>query len=96
MTAEIKPGEVYVPAGANPGKTARTLLKQAEIAGLPLTVVRTTDGGFVVPGAAAPGAHIEAKPKGKRTARILPVDPPPEPDPSATASRGRRRKKTTK
>lgn len=95
--SDLKPGETFVPVGANPGKTARTLLAQADKAGLPVSVVRTTEGGFIVPDAAAPGTHKPAtKPKGKRTARILPVDPPPEPDPSATASRGRRRKKTTK
>ena len=84
---DIQPGQVFVP-GIN-AKTARALLDAAAKAGLnPKAAVRTTEGGFVVPEEIAP------KPS-KRTARVLPVDPPPEPT-SAKASRGRRKKVTTK
>lgn len=83
---DVKPGWVFVP-GVN-AKTARALLDAAAKAGLnPKTAVRTTEGGFLVP--------EEITPKPRKTARTLPVDPPPEPK-SATAPRGRRRKSTTK
>lgn len=91
---EIKPGQVYVP-GSTP-KVARALLANARRAGLPDSVVRTTEGGFVVPTVVVPGNQDPADPPAGKATRILPVDPSPEPDPSATASRGRRRKKTTK
>jgi hypothetical protein len=83
---DVRPGQVYVP-GIN-AKNARALLAAAAKAGLnPKLAVRATEGGFVVPEQIAP--------KPSKTARILPVDPPPEPaTPSPTARRGR--KKSTK
>jgi hypothetical protein len=84
--ADLKPGETYV-AGAT-SKIARQLLDAAAKAGLnPKTSVRSTEGGFIVPDQIAPTAPA---PK-KRTARALPVDPPPEPK----AATPRRRKKST-
>lgn len=85
--ADIKPGQVFV-AGAT-AAAARQLLDAARKAGLnPKLAVRTTEGGFIVPDAIAPGPA-------KKTARILPVDPPPEPD-SPPAPRRRRKKNTEK
>jgi hypothetical protein len=97
---DLRPGQTFVPGAT--AKTARRLLDAAAKAGLdPKTAVRTTEGGFIVPEAVVPGepakspAKPKAAPKKGKTARILPVDPPPEPT-SATASRGRRKKSTTK
>lgn len=86
---DIKPGQVFVPGTS--AKLARQLLDGARKAGLnPKLAVRTTEGGFVVPEA------VMAKQPAKRTARILPVDPPPEPDPSAAPPRRRRKKNPQK
>lgn len=83
---DIKPGQVYVPGAS--AKVARALLDAAAAAGLnPKLAVRSTDGGFVVP--------EQLVPDGK-TARILPVDPPPEPDPSSAPPRRRRKKNPQK
>lgn len=86
---DVKPGEVYVP-GATP-KVARALLANARRAGLPHSVVRTTEGGFVVPTVVAPGNQDPAEPPSGKTARILPVDPPPEPKKKAAGTRSRRK-----
>lgn len=84
----LKPGQTYVPGSS--ARVARQLLDAASKAGLnPKLAVRTTEGGFVVPDQIAPAPS--------RTARILPVDPPPEPKPVPEAKpRGRRKKNTQK
>lgn len=62
----VREGEVWV-AGLS-RQTAKDLLARAKEAGLPATVVRVEDGGFVVPEALVKPAP-KKKPAAKRSAR---------------------------
>lgn len=59
--ADLKPGQVYVPGST--AKVARALLDAAKAAGLdPKAAVKTTEGGFIVPEAIAPGHTAPTEP----------------------------------
>ena len=90
--ADVKPGQVFVPGTS--AKVARQLLEGAKKAGLdPKLAVRTTEGGFIVPEAALPGA---SEPAEKPPAPDLPADKPSESDPSPAPPRRRRKKNPQK
>lgn len=102
---DLKPGQTYVPGTS--AKVARRLLEAARRVGLdPKAVVKTTEGGFVVPevvatNAAEPPVRAQAakkpaaKPASKAAAK-KPATEKPDTDSSTAAPRRRRKKNPQK